>query len=85
MPRMEVTKDGRINRERDAGRESRNRVDNSAGASGGVPESDGDTPLQISYLRDPRLRFFSFVCRCLVFLRCGLLMMKVPLPTYSAL
>jgi hypothetical protein len=37
------------------------------------------------YLRDPRLTFFSFVCRIFVFLRDGLLMMKVPLPTYSAL
>ncbi len=74
-----------FDRERDAGRKPRNRVGNSAGDSGRVPESDGDTPQQDSYLRDPRLRFFNFVCRCLVFLRCGLLMMKVPLPTYSAL
>lgn len=37
------------------------------------------------YLRDPRLTFFRFDWRCFVLLRFGLLMMKVPLPTYSAL
>lgn len=38
-----------------------------------------------SYLREPRLTFFRFDWRRLAFLRGGLLMRKVPLPTYSAL
>ena len=37
------------------------------------------------YLREPRRGFFTSVCRTLFFFRFGLLMMKVPLPTYSAL
>ncbi len=37
------------------------------------------------YLREPRFRFFRRVWRIFVFLRFGLLMMKVPLPMYSAL
>jgi hypothetical protein len=37
------------------------------------------------YLREPRRGFFSEVCRTLAFLREGFEMMKVPLPTYSAL
>jgi hypothetical protein len=36
-------------------------------------------------LRDPRLGFFSWDWRVFIFLRFGLLMMNVPLPTYSAL
>jgi hypothetical protein len=37
------------------------------------------------YLRDPTVTFFSLDCRSLLLFRFGLLMMKVPLPTYSAL
>ena len=37
------------------------------------------------YLREPRLGFFRAVWRIFDFLRFGLLMMKVPLPMYSAL
>jgi hypothetical protein len=45
----------------------------------------GSTIPRESYLRDPRVVFFRFDWRCLFFFRFGLLMMKVPLPTYSAL
>lgn len=38
-----------------------------------------------NYLREPRLGFFSFVWRVFSLLRFGLLMIKVPLPMYSAL
>ena len=37
-----------------------------------------------SYLREPRRGFRSSDWRTLVFLRLGLLILKVPLPTYSA-
>jgi hypothetical protein len=37
------------------------------------------------YLRDPRVVFFRFDWRCFAFFLFGLLMMKVPLPRYSAL
>jgi hypothetical protein len=39
----------------------------------------------ITYLREPRFRFFKRVWRIFAFLRLGLLMMKVPLPMYSDL
>lgn len=38
-----------------------------------------------TYLRMPRRRFFTRLCLSLRSLRLGLLMMNVPLPTYSAL
>jgi hypothetical protein len=38
-----------------------------------------------NYLRDPRATFFNLDWRCFVFFRFGLLMMNVPLPTYSDL
>jgi hypothetical protein len=37
-----------------------------------------------AYLREPRRGFLSSDCRTLIFLRLGLLITKVPLPTYSA-
>ncbi len=39
----------------------------------------------VSYLREPRLTFLSRVWRIFIFLRLGLLIVKVPLPRYSAL
>ena len=38
----------------------------------------------MSYLRDPRRRFFNADCRRLVLERFGLVMRNVPLPRYSA-
>jgi hypothetical protein len=40
---------------------------------------------EITYLREPRLRFFKRVWRIFAFLRFGLLIMNVPLPMYSDL
>ena len=37
------------------------------------------------YFREPRSGFLSWVCRILFFFRFGLLIIKVPLPRYSAL
>jgi hypothetical protein len=62
-------------------------------SQGNYPQSStlnrrtGDRNLQIrvGYLREPRVVFFRFDWRCFVLLRFGLLMIKVPLPTYSAL
>ena len=39
----------------------------------------------VRYLREPRLGFFSLSWRRFILLRFGLLIMNVPLPTYSAL
>ena len=37
-----------------------------------------------AYLREPRRGLRNSDCRTLVFLRLGLLILNVPLPTYSA-
>jgi hypothetical protein len=53
-----------------------------------APDSSGDRCFyfeEITYLREPRFRFFKRVWRIFAFLRFGLLMMKVPLPMYSDL
>ena len=41
--------------------------------------------LAVIYFREPRRGFFRSVWRILIFLRLGLLIMKVPLPRFSAL
>jgi hypothetical protein len=45
----------------------------------------GELETRRDYLRDPRVVFLRCDWRCFVFFLFGLLMLKVPLPRYSAL
>ncbi len=50
----------------------------------GFPQPYSRKPTR-GYFRLPRCGFFNCDCRALVFFRLGLLIIKVPLPWYSAL
>jgi hypothetical protein len=90
FPSVKEARNGRVRDWRNGAREFRGGFCDSEGRFGGAfpHHEDGPPPAPVAnqfYFREPRSGFLSWVCRILFFFRFGLLIMKVPLPRYSAL